>query len=84
MKYYGIRQGDSLYKFNEIEDLYNYLEGATKQKRNMSAAAQGDNQRNLKAHQSPLSQTGYGSDYASDDDEEEKDNSIGPRPKYVG
>jgi hypothetical protein len=33
MKYYGIRQGDSLYKFNEIEDLYNYLEGATKQKR---------------------------------------------------
>ncbi len=33
MKYYGIRQGDSLYKFNEIEELYIYLEGATKQKR---------------------------------------------------
>jgi hypothetical protein len=33
MSYFGIRQADSLYKFNEIEDLYDYLEGTTKQTR---------------------------------------------------
>ncbi len=33
MSYFGIRQADSLYKFNEIDELYNYLEGTTKQTR---------------------------------------------------